>query len=433
MSSHHSALARQVRTPGKLRSRSAGQRHKINQVIGNCLPDDASQRAEFLGFLAIVQSRSNILELSSVRLLPICRDYEGLVKQLFKVFELLVLAVRPLHQWQPPTCESGASVVVQYRSLLLHLFANYDVPEYLTMSPSKFDLLALINIGRGTSLRTAFPDFPLPKSVARSIWRVPHHIRDLEAIHWASVVALGGSESLANIVCRANWILNHSLDRFVTSVAKFLIRAEKNADKNPSEYPCFSNGEVQQILDFVRTMKFDQPHTMLGYQANTDEPLMPTLDLDGKGLRWIRRLMANWRHEIELPPPKFNLNPNHFQWDRSAIAEFNWNDGDDEWTIRELCTTRALISEGMIMHHCVATYDQICFKEYSTIWSVRRHHVEGETKVTKRMATIEVDSFSNHIDQVRGKYNQQPNQRVTNCIKVWAEDQKLMFDEDGLA
>ncbi|MCA9265872.1 MAG: PcfJ domain-containing protein, partial [Planctomycetales bacterium] len=91
------------------------------------------------------------------------------------------------------------------------------------------------------------------------------------------------------------------------------------------------------------------------------------------------------------------------------------------WTIRELLSSKGLMTEGRQMKHCVATYASSCARGHCSIWTMEVESIEGFAKVV----TIEVRNNSRLICQVRGKANRLAIEKERRVIQRWAESAGL--------
>jgi hypothetical protein len=86
------------------------------------------------------------------------------------------------------------------------------------------------------------------------------------------------------------------------------------------------------------------------------------------------------------------------------------------WTMTELLSTSALVTEGRKMNHCVATYARSCAQGRCSIWALEMESVEGKRKVL----TVEVNSAARLICQARGKCNVLPGEKQRAVLRRWA-------------
>ena len=96
------------------------------------------------------------------------------------------------------------------------------------------------------------------------------------------------------------------------------------------------------------------------------------------------------------------------------------------WTIRELCTSQELLTEGRAMRHCVSTYVDRCMKSQASIWSMQ---VETKRGGQRRVLTIEVDANTRRVRQARRKCNDAPNDTEKAIMTRWAVREGLVLPE----
>jgi hypothetical protein len=121
------------------------------------------------------------------------------------------------------------------------------------------------------------------------------------------------------------------------------------------------------------------------------------------------------------------------EWPASGIAPFEFVEGSERggnlkiWTINELRSTKALVAEGRVMKHCVATYAKSCAHGACSIWRMEVETAEGTTKIL----TIEVRSDTKLIAQARGKCNALPAEKHRGLMRRWADQAGLQLGSYG--
>ncbi len=89
-------------------------------------------------------------------------------------------------------------------------------------------------------------------------------------------------------------------------------------------------------------------------------------------------------------------------------------------TITELTSPQALLEEGRLMDHCVASYVSKCQQNLSAIFSLS---VNGE-----RRLTIEVDPADRTVRQAYGGGNRAPTAQEENCLDFWTSRRLSSFE-----
>jgi len=397
--------------------RSQGRRQEINQTIKRHLPTSSKKKTDYLNFISAIQSKSTLLNHDSCRFIQGCDSIDDVIKRLIVVFKLRQHAIRRIFDWQPDRTQSSH---LQYCDLVRHLFTRYRVPKWLLNSNSTFDLLALIRIGVGGSLRTAWPDIKFSKLMVRALWQVPPAMQRTEAFAWAYTKTLGGSDELAKVLCSCDclFFLNEELR---TVVIRFFVRCERD------ETTPLLQSEIPDSIKFIRAIKLLPARVLLRQRVHFNVgPLIPDFSLEGRNLRWLRRKMANWQQEqlAELNPKSSS---NTHAWLPSDVGGLELIQRNFQWKIFELCSSWRLQYEGRKMHHCVASYGKKCSSGKAAIWTVRR--TDMRTNSTRSMATIEVDPNAQTIVQVKSKYNSPPSIATMKIISQWADSASLRIAE----
>lgn len=342
--------------------------------------------------------------------------------------------IEPLYTWQP---DDQASSYVQFRSLVNHLFINYDIPDFMTgcwfeTSPDAVQSIRLfVALGRGSSIRKCGLPIKFTKSMAKFFMLAPADLRVMQAVRWAQVRSLGGSESLARIVIGSR-LMNPTppvQEAFWEQFLRFLIRNEAGQVPSKVATKLFA-AEVLEMIEYCHNHKFRAASETLGYEVLGHGPLQPNLSVKGQTVRWMRQRMANWQNEMELPvATALKIRRFDTQFASVAIEPHFDSEGTNRWTIEQIRSSHMLYVEGGIMQHCVALYASRCKKGHTTIWSLQVH--DDESKTSKRLATIEVWPSSRVINQVRGKSNSWPSEKVIQLIREWARNEKLKWPADN--
>ena len=302
----------------------------------------------------------------------------------------------------------------QFRSLVRHLFAAYNVPGF--MDHVWFDGDGIhqewfIHVGAGGNIRTA-PGLPLPltKKMAHHFLKAPGDYTVEEALCYGQVYALGGNRRLVQVLRRTQLIETFGDNDFRLSVLRFFIAN-----------PMLDLAHVHPIIDYIWNQKY------VG-DGNIGPP-QPNFSMKGRDPEVLLRRVEEWHRQLarEIKVKR--------EWPRSGIGEFDFQEGNAEkgdlksWSIRELLTSAELAAEGRALSHCVATYGSSCSKRLTSIWSMG----VGNEFQRKKILTIEVSlnrgrrQGEDRIMQVRGERNRLPTPKEESIIARWATQEGLQI------
>jgi hypothetical protein len=319
---------------------------------------------------------------------------------------------RQIEEWKPCTHSESR----QFASLLRHLFVLYDDV------PSFFDAVWFsgrgqeaaerrkwfLHVGRGLNIGKCKMPIPFTKKMAHHLMHAPNDVTIDQAIRWGQVHGLDGDERLARAIFGTRLGESFRHDEFWSTVIRWF-----------ASHPMLDRAHVGSIVDFIHYQRFiaEQEYVAPGRQevAASSQPNLTMKGRTPDGLlhqvnAWHRTLANDNRHQIR-------------QWPSSSLAGFEFVEGSQQsrnlkcWTIRELLSTNALITEGRQMRHCVATYASSCIHHRCSIWTME---VESNTEVTKAV-TIEVRNNARQICQIRGKSNRSPTDKERKMIQRWAD------------
>ena len=287
-----------------------------------------------------------------------------------------------------------------------------------SLSGCKHGVLIFLKMARGIGPRQCDLPVPLNKQQTIHFMSAPDDLKLMEAIRWSQVLALGGSSKLARTILKTQLSDQQNDEVFWGGFLQWLCQTER---EDPAT---LGDEEILQIVHFLQSHRFEPASRVLGYQTEFNQPLQPNLSLRGRTVRSLRRLMVNWREQIEVPGPIVpNIARRQTSWGSIGVRGMQVEMGQEIWTIEELLTGHDLQVEGGIMQHCVGEYDRYCISGHSSIWSVR----VARNDKRKRVLTLELCPRSRMILQARGKCNSAPTVAVQKLVRQWVRQEKLVW------
>ena len=391
---------------------------RLDDLITHYALSHRSSSRMFWRLIYVVRSRSNLLShRAKIRNLK-QSDIERVLTCCTRMIRYQFAWKRFPEAWVPP----DASLFVQLRSLVQHLFDQYPVPNFMASvwwnnQYAPWELKLYQHLAKGLSLRqfSVLNHLRITKRMAALFMQAPDDLRLIESIRWGHVLSLGGDDRLARILISQTCLGMFTEDeKFWESVIRFLIQNQP-----------LSADEIVEIVRFIQEQRFVPAETVWGRGAGED-PVQTDFTLRGRTLMSLRRHQANWRSELiekGLMPP-LDIHPLDFPWKRCKISSFRFEEEGIAWTIDELLTPRELRNEGRVMQHCVAEYTSECARGMTTIWSMKCH--QGTRK--RRTLTIEVAPKAKVILQASGKQNCTPSVEVSEILKRWAKQESLWYE-----
>ena len=324
--------------------------------------------------------------------------------------------LRPVEDWKPNT----HSAPRQFASLLRHLFVQYDdVPVFLDVvwfsgrtKQAAERRRWYLHVGRGQNIRHCTLPVVLTKKMAHHFMHAPNDVSVEQGLRWAQVLGLGGDERLARSLFGTRLTENFEHDDFWVSVIRWFITN-----------PMLDRAHVGPIIDYLHFQRFVPEHVYVapGHREETAPP-QPNLSMKDRTPESLLRRVNDW-HRSLASDNRIQVR----QWQPSGLKGYEFIEGSTEnrnlkcWTIRELVSSKALVTEGRQMRHCVATYASSCARGQCSIWTMEVESLEGITKAV----TIEVRNSARLICQVRGKANRLPTEKERQVIQRWAENSGL--------
>lgn len=308
----------------------------------------------------------------------------------------------------------------EFAHLLRHLFAQYPIPAFLDTAfyyQNDTHVRWYLHLARGGSVRT-LDNMPLhlTQKMRHYFLQAPPEASIPQALRYAQVKGLGGSNRLARYVMETHLSNSFENNVFWETVLHFLVQ-------NPMLDPC----HVRPIMDFIQWVKYEPQEIRENGRIINLPPAEPNFSIKGRTVHTLLRMVEIWEKEQkEAQKPK----PETTNWTGILLPDFEWKEGEGHETaiyrIKQIRTIYALREEGRVLNHCVATYYGSCVGGNTSIWSMTKEDAYGNAK---RLITIELNSKLK-IQQARGACNQYPSAKEYELMKLWAEKHVLQFSAD---
>jgi PcfJ-like protein len=308
--------------------------------------------------------------------------------------------LRPLEHWRA----TSHNVSRQFRGLVRHLIARYEVPAFLdaawlaglTLEGVKHQRW-YVHVAQGRNITTADDlPFALTKKQAHRFLQAPDDFDIPSAFRWAVIVDLGGDESLVRSILRTRIGTEFSHTDFWNSVFRFFIAHPELAPRHHGS-----------IVDYLLTQKFvpSIPNPLADAPGQPAlVPPLPGLSMKGRTPESILKAVFSWHGSLVKSRATWIVSwaPSGF---RPLVFDVATGDGERRYEVVELLTAQELMEEGQAMRHCVASYAGDCESGRTSIWSLRKRIESGRFI---RIVTIEVRNNQRFIVQVRGHLNFRP-------------------------
>ncbi|MEZ6108551.1 MAG: PcfJ domain-containing protein [Pirellulaceae bacterium] len=288
---------------------------------------------------------------------------------------------RPLEAWRPRT----HNAMRQFRSLVRHLFAEYDeVPRFLdrvwfmgVSAQATQTRKWYLHVAAGQNIRTCDTPLPLTKKMAHHFMRAPDDASWEQALRWGQVHAMGGDERLARALFPTRLGESFEHEEFWRTVIAWLI-----------EHPMLDTVHIGPLIDYLHHQRFGfEGIAVVNGRQVPAPPAQPNLTMKGREPETLLRQVNGW-HRALAHSNRVQVR----QWKPSEIPGFGWIEGSDagknvrKWSIRELLSGQALVTEGRQLGHCVASYAHSCAAGHCSIWTLELETRDGLSK----LVTIEV-------------------------------------------
>lgn len=337
---------------------------------------------------------------------------EEYYQSISKILSMNLFWIRDITTWK----WKSRNTYKQLKSLIEHLFCEYEVPEFLFQSwtdkvfsnsnnNNHIDWFLHIASGLSAKKLNKFPIKATNKMIHEFInTPFPGYSID-DAVRRAQVIGLGGSERLADAILMSRLRHNFHNNDFWTTVIQFFIGV-----------PMLNIDEIGTIIDYVNDKKFVAKHLVINgkrlYQAE-----MPDFNIKGRSVQTLIDDTHAWHRELK----KYTKTDMSAKWVGTGIETFTLEEGNRDkknyrhYELMEITSARELHKEGSSMHHCVFSYLSSCVKGTCFIFSLK---LFGTSQVT-------IEVRDNRAVQIRGQYNKCPDHKEISIITAWAKKENL--------
>ena len=363
------------------------------------------------------ESFRQLIEFCELRKLKFVRTNQRINCHGPNFYTALAWLSRHRHLWvrQPESFKSRTKNATRlFESFVRQLLVRFEMPAYMFavwfvnhQEKLTRDQKLFLHLAAGHSVRR-FGQLPitLTKRMGHFFMQAPSNTIG-QAVRWAEIRGLGGSERLADAVANT-FLANHfGNQEFWRSVFEWFV-----------SHPMLDVQQVGPIADYLLDQRFGGQHPILGFNVP-----QPNLSMRGRTPEALVRAVERWHDRLMIKTGPWKGT----SWKPTAIEPFIFETGVTNkkiWTIHELLSARELFQEGRKLNHCVSTYTSSCVSRTTSIWTMQASSDEG----TKRLLTIEVGPRTKRIIQVRGKNNRYPREHEIKIISRWAQEAGLKFN-----
>ena len=312
--------------------------------------------------------------------------------------------VRSIRDWEP----RGKGCGTLFRSLCDHIWAKYPMPAFLWSGffERNTDIHGLVkDVARGGSLFTYSKEgrfqVPLTRAMVHELMaKTPGDFSFTRAIRRIQVKTAGGTPRFFQVWAdsRPGQALGtRDEEIFWASVIDWF-----------SKHPMFDPTQVGPMVDYI------------SYRRNQDR----TFSMKGRSPMAMLRGMQEWHNELAKVrqvkgTPFLPSGFKEFEWTRSSKGV------QTIWRIKEILTSKELLTEGRVMRHCVGSYSYRIESKTMSIWSLSAE--QGWTPEEK-VCTIEVSNVNRSIVQARGKFNKMIETEPFQVMQRWASENALSIN-----
>lgn len=325
---------------------------------------------------------------------------------------------------QPETWSSAnpqESAREQFIDLLNHLFNRYPIPKPLASAwLARGELISperelYCEIAAGKSLRKTLQNRKSPAISAKAahlISKAPIHYTFNQAIRFGQLAAVNAPPQLIEAVINSAICDDFKNDNIWQPLITMIISNQKDFD------PTLLNS----MIDYIRHEIYINGEFRL--KGRTLKELQRTVI---KSIAEMIHMAESYGHNYtqnkimlddRVREAVFRLTSKRWSIHPKISEPYEFQDHRSNWKIVELNTQQDLITEGKILHHCIATWGHRCQKGEFHIFSLRRW--DEHKNIWDPHATLAVTP-GGKIHEVRSVRNTYVNRREQRVIDQWIE------------
>ena len=319
--------------------------------------------------------------------------------------------------WKP-TKSTNAELIFQ--DLFEHIFIGYKINKSIlslltirnmSEAPRWEANRLILDIAAGKGIhKLAYLKGDFSKKMNFFFENAPDKFRPFQALAWAKVKGMGGSNKLAYILAgnylpQYEWQWGGWRNDFVFFAIKEKLEDAKLL-KSIVEFYIFQSEIIKKTIT-VNGAELEVP------------ALFPDFCFKGRTLASVVRMKEEWDVYVK----NMEQNGAFPDFPKSGLDGYRLETKSGNLIhIKELRSPIELAKEGSAMKHCVATYCDYCNEGSSSIWSMRM--IPNASGKVKRLVTIEIEKDENGIQfgEVQGKANTCPPQYIIDIMKKWGAE-----------
>lgn len=216
-----------------------------------------------------------------------------------------------------------------------------------------------------------------------------------QVITYSIAFAECGDVGISKKLALSNLSMKDNMSEFWKNCIKFFSNKEMLPEKI---------NEINDLVDYLRHEKeLNNGFSIFG---------------GGFTLNSLNKRMIDWHHELRRAKDFGN-----FSWEGSKVEDFEFvrNEGkhnQEFFTIKQIKSSKELLMEGKVQHHCVFSYKNRCINGSVSIWSLS---LNGKKKIT-------IELRDNVIVQSRGFANRETRPDEDFIILKWCSPNGIKYN-----
>jgi hypothetical protein len=347
---------------------------------------------------------------------PVVNDRHPGVEALVNLSRFTGAHIRTMGKWSGMSTSWRSAV----SSLAQHLVCKYPVPPFLAASWYATDDADgertrewFVAHARGASFRSLDLPIDMTRKMEHIFLASQNHLGIEPAMRRAELLALGAADDLVQAVLATRVATDLRNGEFWRTVWMFLIANARALDM----------AHIGPMIDFVHAIRHERVAVETPGGIVLRDPPQPSFSMNGRTLQSMQRLMQEWHRGLGTLSGGLTWAPSPLQ---PMLMEEPSRDPSAPplvWQLMELTNGTQLRTEGVALHHCVASYADRCWRGASRIWSLRVRRGEK----LRHVLTIEVDVKRRAVVQARGWGNRAASGKPLRLLQEWTVRERLQL------
>lgn len=325
------------------------------------------------------------------------------------IINIIILSQRPDLQKQSLKKALSLTVTAEIEGLFEVLFCKPDQLSFLARHfnyNSKEVINLAVSLADGKSLRKSLPAHLFISKKTNALFHTIKYkfkadedlVLEKYVVFYTLLALQPEEKNMLETMCEYSDIYKKKFITFFNdldfwkTIYLFFVKHKKEL-QDIDQY-----NQVKEYLDFFE------------HQRYFSEPPFQ-FSLKNRTFKSVERSIRTW-HVDEIYK---NFELDDTEWKGLGLKTFK----NEQFYINEITTTKRLVIEGKVLHHCAISYQNKCLNGSSNLFSF--YEIINETEAP--LFTIEISQ--NEIFQLAGNFNCEAPEEIKNIVSIWATQNNI--------